>query len=40
MLPDPNISGWTDDYSDLMRAILRRKLGHDAVPAPEVAVRR
>jgi hypothetical protein len=28
--PRADISGWTDDYSDLLRAILRRKLGHDA----------
>ena len=33
--PRADISGWTDDYSDLLRAILRRKLGHDA-PLPVI----
>jgi hypothetical protein len=32
VLPDPKISGWADDYSDLLRAILRRKLAQDALP--------
>ena len=31
--PNPKIAGWTDDYSDILRAILRRKSGHDALPA-------
>ena len=25
--PVPNVVGWTDDYSDVLRAILRKKLG-------------
>jgi hypothetical protein len=28
--PDPNVAGWTDDYSDLLRPILRRKTGSEA----------
>jgi hypothetical protein len=32
VLPDPKISGWSDDYSDLLRAILRRKLAREALP--------
>jgi hypothetical protein len=28
--PNPKIAGWTDDYSDILRAILRRKSGQDA----------
>jgi hypothetical protein len=31
--PNPKIAGWTDDYSDILRAILRRKSGQDALPA-------
>jgi hypothetical protein len=25
--PDPRVSAWTDDYSDIFGAILRKKLG-------------
>ena len=30
--PNPQIAGWTDDYSAILRAILRRKSGQDALP--------
>src|SRR5262249_35086460 len=32
LAPDPAIAGWTDDYSDLLPAILRRKFAGDALP--------
>ncbi len=28
--PSPNVAGWTDDYSDVLRAILRKKFGFRA----------
>jgi hypothetical protein len=36
--PDPNVAGWTDDYSDLLHPILGRKTGSEAFGlAPSVA---
>jgi hypothetical protein len=26
--PDPRVAAWSDDYSDILGAILRKKLGH------------
>ena len=26
--PDPSVAAWTDDYSNILGAVMRKKLGH------------
>jgi len=28
MRPEPGVAAWTDDYSDILGAILRKKFAH------------